>query len=182
MNDLQSERLRIRKIVDSDIENIFRGLSDPNVYQYYAVSYDTLEKTKEQMAWYKNLEETKTGIWWAITSKEDGQFYGGIGYNDWNHEHRKAEIGIWLIPQYWGKGIMTESMNLVLKHGFEKMNLHRVEAYVRIENMACKKALKKLNFKFEGTTRDGEIKDDKFISYETHSILKHECKYDSDLV
>lgn len=175
-DEMESDRLRLRRILSEDLPNIYKGLSDPKVIKFYGVSYDTLEKTKEQMTWFEDIYKMETGIWWAVVSKETGKFYGGVGFNDWDHKHKRAEIGVWLLPEFWGKGFMTEVMTVAMGYGFNKMKLHRIEAYVRIENTACKGGLKKLNFTYEGTIRDGEIKDDEFISYETHSILKHEYK------
>ena len=54
-NVLQTSRLNLRPIVDSDIDFIFRGLSDPSVIKHYGVSYTTLEATKEQMKFYAHL-------------------------------------------------------------------------------------------------------------------------------
>lgn len=171
---MNTSRLKLRPVVLSDLDNIFLGLSDPLVIKYYGVSYETKEKTKEQMQWYENLVKEKKGIWWAIENIDSHEFYGAIGYNDWDHTHRKAEIGVWFLPKYWGRGFMKEAMEITLKYGFETMNLHRVEAYVREENTVCKKGLNKLNFTREGIFREAELLKDEFISYEIFSILKHE--------
>jgi ribosomal-protein-alanine N-acetyltransferase len=37
-------------------------------------------------------------------------FYGAGGLNDLSIEHKKAEIGLCLLPDFWGKGIMAEVM------------------------------------------------------------------------
>lgn len=41
----KTDRLLLRKIVNSDIGHIFKGLSDPDVIRYYGVSFMTLEGT-----------------------------------------------------------------------------------------------------------------------------------------
>jgi len=160
--------------VTADHENIFLGLSDPLVVKYYGVSYENQENAQEQMHWYENLEKDNKGIWWVIEGIHNKLFYGAIGYNDWDQINRKAEIGVWFLPKYWGQGFMNEAMKITLNYGFDKMNLHRIEAYVRIENTACKKGLKKLNFTYKRIVREAEIMNNKFISYETFSILKNE--------
>ena len=43
---LQSNRLLLRPFVESDIENVFKGLSHPDIIKHYGVSYDSLESTK----------------------------------------------------------------------------------------------------------------------------------------
>ena len=45
---LKTERLLLRQFVDTELENVFKGLSHPEIIRYYGVSYKTLEATKEQ--------------------------------------------------------------------------------------------------------------------------------------
>ena len=59
------------------------------------------------MEWYANLKETGTGIWWLIFDIQTGVFVGTGGYNNLDKTHQKAELGSRLIPEFWGKGIMT---------------------------------------------------------------------------
>lgn len=166
---LQSERLVLRQFTDSDLGNVFAGLSHPKIIKYYGISFDSLEATKEQMTWFSDLEKNETGIWWAVCSKEDGRFLGAGGLNDLCKENKKAEIGFWLLPESWGKGYMTEAMPLIFNHGFDHLGLHRIEGFVEPENAACKNALAKLKFKLEGTMKDCEIKNGSFISLDIYS-------------
>lgn len=168
---LTSDRLRLRQFNDNDLDNVFKGLSHPEVIPYYGVSFKTKEATKEQMIWFADLEKNKTGIWWAVCSKEDGTFLGAGGLNDWNHEHKKAEIGFWLLPDFWGKGYMKEAMPVIVNHAFQQMGIHRIEGFVESENNNCKRAMAKLNFQHEGTMRDCEMKHGRFVSVDIFAAL-----------
>ncbi len=169
---LRTKRLELRQITAADIHNIHSGLSNPEVIRFYGVSFLTLEATEEQMTWFKDLEKKGTGIWWAICSREDGTFYGAGGFNDVDPKHKKAEIGFWLMPRYWGKGFMQEAFPVICNFGFEKLKLNRIEGFVDSENHNCKRAIEKMNFKLEGTMRECEVKDGKFISTDIYSKLK----------
>lgn len=162
----------LRQIVESDLENIYNGLSDPEIIKYYGVSYKTLEETKAQMQFYSDLEKNGTGIYWAICTSDNATFYGAGGLNNLNKEHKKAEIGFWLLTEFWGQGIMTEAMPLICNYGFNKLGIHRIEGLVETENLNCKKAIKKLDFIHEGTMTDCEIKNGKFISLDIYAKLK----------
>lgn len=168
---LESERVVLRQFKESDLENVFKGLSHPDIIKYYGISFDSLEATKEQMTWFSDLEKNETGIWWAVCSKDNGGFLGAGGLNDINKENRKAELGFWLLPEHWGKGLMTETIPLILKYAFEHIELHRIEGFVETENVNCKRALAKLNFNLEGTMRDCEIKNGAFISLDIYSKI-----------
>lgn len=167
----ESSRLSLRPFQESDHENVFLGLSHPEVIRYYGVSFATLEATEEQMQWFIDLESKGTGCWWAICLKEDGTFLGGGGLNNWDRNFKKAEIGFWLLPEHWAKGYMTEAMPLISNHAYDNLGIHRIEGYVESENIACKKGLLKLGYQFEGTMRDCEVKDRRFINIDVYSKL-----------
>ncbi len=170
---ITTNRFLLRQFTPEDIENVFLGLSHPDVIKYYGVSFNSLEATQEQMDWFHNLEKEEKGIWWAICSKDNKTFYGAAGLNDVDKTHRKAEVGFWLLPDFWGKGIMKEVMPVVCIYGFQNLKLHRIEAFVDTENSNCKKGLAKLEFKHEGTMVDCEIKNDSFVSVDIYALIDH---------
>lgn len=169
---IKTERFLYRQFVESDLENVFKGLSDPDIVKHYGVSYKTLEETEEQMKFFADLEKNETGIWWAICSLDNKTFYGAGGLNGLSKEHKKAEIGFWLLTDYWGKGIMAEALPVICKYGFDHLGLHRIEGFVETANLNCKKAMQKLDFKHEGTMKDCEIKNGEFISLDIYAKLK----------
>ena len=171
---LRTPRLLLRKIEQKDIQHIFSGLSHPEVIKYYGVSFDSQEATQEQMDWFRNLEKTETGIWWGICSGDNRVFYGAGGFNGWDKIHKKAEIGFWLLPEFWGKGLMQEAFPIICDYGFTVLDLNRIEGFVDSENVNCKNAIEKLNFVLEGTMRECEIKDGRFLNLDIYSKLKRD--------
>jgi ribosomal-protein-alanine N-acetyltransferase len=169
---LKSGRLLLRNFHDADIENVFTGLSHPDVIRYYGVSYQTLEETKVQMQFFADLLKNETGIWWAVCSLDNKTFYGAGGLNSLSKKDRKVEIGFWLLKDHWRKGIMTEALPLILNYGFNELGLHRIEGIVETGNVICKKAIEKLGFVFEGTMKDCEVKNGRFISLDIYARFK----------
>ena len=169
---IKTERLLLRQFSDSDLENVFNGLSHPEIIKYYGVSFQTLETTKEQMVFFADLEKNETGIWFAVCSADNKTFYGAGGLNNLSKEHKKAEIGFWLISDFWGQGIMKEAMLLICNYGFDNLELHRIEGFVESENKNCKNAMSKLDFQHEGTMKECEIKNGKFISLDIYAKIK----------
>ena len=169
-----TENLLLHPIRDTDIEHVFKGLSHPDVIRYYAVSFLSLEETKTQMDWFSKIESEQTGKWWAICDHNDKHFYGTIGLYDIHPQHHRAEIGFWLLPEYWGKGFVPEAALSVCNYGFMEMGLHRIYAYVEAENKSSIKVLQKLQFVFEGTLKECEWKNDKWIDLEVYARLNGE--------
>jgi len=173
---LESDRLLLRQFNLNDLNNVFKGLSHPDIIKYYGISFDSMEATKTQMNWFQDLEKNETGIWWAICSKTDNTFLGAGGLNNLSKENKKAEIGFWLLPDFWGNGFMKEGMELILNYSFDDLNLHRIEGFVEDENKNCKRGLAKLHFVHEGTMRDCEVKNGKLISVDIYSKIRTDIK------
>lgn len=171
---IKTKRLLLRQFVDSDIQNVFKGLSHPKIIKHYGISFDSLEATKEQMTWFADLEKDGTGMWFAVCSVDNKTFYGAGGLNSLSKEHKKAEIGFWVLYDFWGQGIMKEAMQLICDFGFDKLGLHRIEGFVETENTNCKNAMAKLDFQHEGTVKDCEIKNGQFISLDIYAKINNQ--------
>jgi ribosomal-protein-alanine N-acetyltransferase len=172
---LQTPRLLLRTFSPTDLENVFAGLSHPEVIRHYGVSFTTLEATQEQMDWYASIEREGTGVWRAICTKEDGTFLGAIGLNNIVQQHRRGEIGFWLMPEHQGKGYISEALSVILEHSFT-MGLHRIAAEVETDNAASAKVLLKAGFVHEGTLRECEWKDGRWISLDVFAKLNEPWK------
>jgi [ribosomal protein S5]-alanine N-acetyltransferase len=168
----RTSRLLLRQFVESDLENVFNGLSDSAVIKYYGVHFTKQEETKKQLEWFDALEKNGTGIWWAISSLDGRDFYGAAGLYYLKNEHKKAETGFWLLPEFWRRGIMTEALPLIVDYGFNTRGLHRIEAFVETENKGSKRTMEKLQFVLEGTMCDCEIKNGRFISLDIYARLR----------
>lgn len=170
--EITTPRCTLRNIVSTDQQKVFEGLSHPEVTRYYGVSYDSLEATGAQMTFYQDLLQSGTGIWWAVRLEDGGGFAGACGFNNWVREHRRAEIGFWLLPAFQGSGLMNESASAILGYGFGVMKLHRVEAIVETGNNKSAALLSKLGFVHEGIRRECEIKGGRFIDLSYYALLE----------
>ena len=171
---MKSTNYYLKEIEATDITHIHQGLSNPELTKYYDVHFATLEETQIQMDWYRTLTEEETGIWWGIYGVDDNLFRGAAGFSSLETKHKKAEIGMWLLPEYWGRGILKEVMPILFTQGFESLGLNRIEGYVVSDNRKCKSVLEKIDFTYEGTMRECEVKNGKLISVDIYAILKQE--------
>lgn len=162
----------LRQIYADDIDKVFAALSNPRVIAHYGVSYKSIAATNEQMLWYEKIVAEKTGIWWGIATRQSNELIGACGFNDWSPDHKKTDLGYWLLPEFWGQGIMYRALRPVLAYAFNHMNVHRVHADVEPENLASVNLLRKLGFFHEGTLRDVECKDGKYVSLHQFSLIE----------
>lgn len=174
--ELHTERFLLKQIIAADQAFIFKGLSHPDVIAHYGVQYKTLEETKSQMDFYDGLWREKRGIYWKIVDRISGQPVGVCGINAYVAAHEKAEIGYWLLPEFWRKKIMSEVLPVVIAHVFRHWKLYRLEALIEEGNETSWRLAEKLGFKFEGRLREAEIKNGKRINLLMYSLLASERK------
>ena len=168
---LTTERFILRQIIESDQPKIFEGLSHPDVIKYYGVNYHTLEETSKQMNWYNQSIKDETGIWWAINYKGNDELIGACGFNNLDAKNKKAELGYWLLTGHWGFGVIQEVLPYIIEYAFDHLHLHRLEAVVESLNSRSKKVMESLDFYYEGTLHESEIKNGEYIDLDYYAII-----------
>lgn len=102
------------------------------------------------------------------------ELVGSVSFVKINQGNQAAEIGYWLSKEMQGKGIMTLACQRLIKYGFEKMNLNRIEINIAPQNLKSLAIPKKLNFHYEGTIRESLFFNNTFYDGEKFSLLKRE--------
>jgi len=169
--ELTTERFLLQQVVPEDQQFIFEGLSHPDIIPFYGVRYDSFDDTKKQMDWYEKSYKEGTGGPWKIIDRNTGEKIGVVAYYYHKTEHKKAEVGFWLFPQYWNRGVTTEVLKKVIEYCQKEKDIHRLEAFVEEMNIASRKVLEKLGFVYEGTMKDCEIKNGKYISLLIYALI-----------
>ncbi len=82
------------------------------------------------------------------------KFLGGITLGNIRRGvAQSGHIGYWLGQRHAGKGLMVDALNLLCRHAFETMLLHRVEAACIPGNTRSMRVLEKAGFAREGLLR-----------------------------
>ena len=169
---LETERLILRRVLPSDVKEMFELRSNPETMKY--IPRPLLTNHEEALAHIQMMEdkiETNEGINWAITLKGDDKMLGVIGHYRIKLEHYRAEVGYMILPEYHGKGITTEAVRCVVDYGFNTMQLHSIEGVIDPENVASEKVLQKCGFVKEAHFKENEFYDGKFIDAVVYSKL-----------
>lgn len=139
-----------------------------NVRDYFPHPYS--EKDAEAFITSQN-KEVHTGNF-AIEC--NGNFSGVIGLILQKDVYRKsAEIGYWIGEPFWGKGIATKAIELIVKYAFEELKLIRVYAGVFEYNTASMKVLEKNGFQKEGVSKNAVFKNDKIWNEHKYYLLRN---------
>lgn len=165
--NISTERLILTELTWADLNDVHNLHSVPEVDQFNTLGIpQTLEETKKVLK--PDIDDqskfTRSRYGWKIQLKDTKEFVGLSGMFLSNDKFKMAEFYYKFHPKFWGNGFATETAKALLKFGFERHNLHRIEAGVATENKASIRVLEKSGMTCEGVRRKilpirGEWKD-----------------------
>jgi [ribosomal protein S5]-alanine N-acetyltransferase len=96
-----------------------------------------------------------TGQMYFIFDRKSGDLVGGCQLSNIRHgaAQAAASLGYWTGKKFAGKGLMTDAVVTLLRHAFDRIGLHRIEAACLPTNDASRRVLTKAGFTAEGTAR-----------------------------
>ncbi len=162
-----TERLVLRELRPTDVEQVFALRSDPLVMQHVNRPLaKTIEDASALIDLINSMVAANDAVQWAITLKGDDTFIGLIGFWRIVKEHHYGELGYMLAHEHWGKGYLSEAIGALVPFGFNTLCFHRIEAITRPENTASIRALEK-----NGFVREAHFKENIFWNGVFHDSL-----------
>ena len=154
MKILETERLILREIVESDAEFIFALLNQPSFIKYIGDrNVRTIEQAREfiENRYRQSYREHGFGLYAVELKSEIPNPKSQIGICGFVKRDSlpDADIGFAFLPQFCGKGYALESANAVMKYGRDVLGLARVLAITSQDNESSGRLLEKIGFKFE---------------------------------
>jgi len=96
----------------------------------------------------------------SIRTLDGDNLIGFVAFDNINWTDRDSFIAIGIgEPDYWGKGYGSDAMRIMLRYGFNELNLHRVSLTVYAYNLRGIRSYEKCGFKHEGCIRDFVLRD-----------------------
>ena len=149
---LETERLILRPWMETDAEECYKYAKDPRVGPMAGwPAHPDVEHTRRILRDGLMVPET-----YAVVLKETGLPIGSIGlhHNDLARREDEAELGYWLGVPYWGRGLIPEAAEELLRHAFEDLNFERVWCGYYDGNEKSRRVQEKLGFRYQWTTEN----------------------------
>lgn len=178
---LETNRLRLDKLVRDDSQCLFDLFSNPDVVEYYDLeAYTELSQASNLIEFFNSRFTDNLGIRWAIRLKETDQLIGTCGFNTWSPKMKNAVIGYDLLPQFWGNGYTTEAVHSIIKSAFLGDlycgQLNRIQGDTVPGNSASESLLLKVGFKEEGIRRQSGYWKNQFHDLKCFGLIKSEYR------
>ena len=150
MDEIETERLRLRRFTPDDLEAFCSILGDPDVMRYLGVEAGKSYSRQESEALLYNAIETWTRHGFSRLAIVDKYLTKVIGLCGWRRFEGTPELIYILTKEYWGMGLATEAAKACLRYGFEQLHFDRMIAFTRIENRVSLRVLQKIGMTYEG--------------------------------
>lgn len=170
---IEINRLLLRQITKDDVADLFIIRSNNEAMQFIDRPLATTENDAlDLIELILNKYEKNEAITWAVCLKEDAKLIGTIGFWQIDKQNYRAEIGYILNPYFHRKGLMQEAIEAIINFGFNRINLHSIEANINPNNVASKNILTKNGFVQEAFFRENHYYNGKFLDSMIFSLLK----------
>lgn len=180
---IETERLTLRPMCVGDAQDMFEYARRADVTKYLTwCPHPSLAYTKEYLSYVEGHYAAGDFFDWALVERECGRMIGTCGFTRFHYEYDCAEIGYVINPAFWGRGYATEAVNAVIRFGFQRLELNRIEARFIEGNAASRRVMEKSGMTYEGMGRQNAYIKGEYRNVGTCSILRRDYfSYGADI-
>ena len=165
-----SSGIALRKIQIEDRERLVTLANNPKVANNLRDGFPHPYTLEDADQFIENAQAASPTLRFCI-EKED-VYVGNIGIHPQDDIYRRnAEIGYFIGEPYWGQGIASQAVKIIVDYGFQQLDYHRIFAGVFSYNLASKKVLENAGFTFEGASIDAVFKHGKLYDELRYAII-----------
>ena len=164
---MEESLIHIRPLEEEHLKksNWLNWLSDSETTQYQNLGYFPHNLTR-QTNYINSKLLSNEDVLFAIEVKNSNDKFthiGNVGLHSIDFIHRRCILGILIgEEEYRGKGIGIYSWNFITNHAFKMLNLHKVYAYIFMENIASIRCAESCGYNKEGELIDYYYRNGKY--------------------
>jgi len=174
---LESNILILKKVETQDVNDLFEILSNENIFKYRApgkARLKTMDAVKNVIGHHeRDFNKHKTIYLGVYYKKANHKLVGIAEIFNFDDKANRVEIGYTINESYWGKGIATNAVKIILEFLFNTVNINSIQAKIMPVNSKSKNVVERCGFTHEGTLRQLQYWTGiGIVDLEMYSILK----------
>jgi RimJ/RimL family protein N-acetyltransferase len=151
---LRTPRLLLRPPRLSDVPALVPLVGDNRVARPTRIPHPyTAANGREFVQANARKRRKGTDVALLLEDRRDHRIVGGTGFHGIDWKDRRFELGYWIAPSEWGRGLAAEAAYAVCREGFRTLGMHRVYATVLAFNPWSARVLRSIGFRTEGRFR-----------------------------
>lgn len=173
---LATPRLTLRPLHSADAPALYAMFSDPEAMRYWSTGpWTDIAQGEAYVAAAQAGQENGSMLRMGI--ELDGALAGVANMYKFDQQNRRCDIGYMLGRACRGKGVMREALAALIAFGFNKLDLHRIEADIDPRNLASAKLLQSLHFTREGHLRERWIVNGEICDSDIYGLLRADWRH-----
>lgn len=177
-NPIQSERLLLLPVDGSDAGDIWDAVESSRSWLQPWLPWVPYQQNPDSAVRFGQASaadwDQGRAIRFLIRLRSDGRMLGVVGLEACVPMHRSCELGYWLRKDAAGHGYMTEAAQACVQFGFNQLKAHRIRVAAATTNHPSLRVITRLGFHFEGTARQAEWCDGRWLDHAVFALLEHE--------
>lgn len=146
---LENDRILLREVTDADIPALMELIQNKRVYRYlptflFEKRYADLHEMLRRL--YGECFESRESLILGICLKEQNAFCGLAEFYGYKPTLRKTCLGYRLLERYWGRGIASEAVRLMVEYLYTQTDVEIITASTMVQNRASAHVLEKNGF------------------------------------
>jgi len=157
---METDRLTIRPFTVDDLDALHAIQSKREVTTYLYWDPRSRDEVVEVLASRTDrpFEEVyRKGLALAVVVRDTNTLIGDVSLTVLSREHAQGEIGFVLDPDQQGRGYGREAATVLLRLGFEDLELHRLIGRCDPRNVPSWRLLERLGMRREAHFRESEV-------------------------
>jgi RimJ/RimL family protein N-acetyltransferase len=174
---IETPRLLLRPVVVGDFDDLLAYYSRPDVARYLYNEPHTaadFSEVLERKAARTAIEREGDGLVLAVVPRDVGRVVGDISLAFVSEAHKVAELGFVISPEFQGRGYAREASEVVMRLGFEGLDLHRMVGRLDARNTASANLLERLGMHREAHFVENEWVKGEWTDEFDYAILRTE--------
>lgn len=174
-NIWHGEYVRLTALSKADASIMSRWYEDAGFLRLVDAPHARPRTPEEIEKWFEDWQKSEREIAFAVRLLADDSLIALVSLEGILWSHGVAWLGIGIGDrEHWGKGYGREAMELVLRYGFDELNLHRIQLTVFQYNERGIALYEKLGFRREGVYREFMQRDGKRYDMYLYGLLRWE--------
>lgn len=146
---LESERLVVGRVEDGDADALQELVQSERVYRYlptflFEKQFDDMHEVVREL--YGDLFRRKESLILGVRLKGEGALCGLAEFYGYRPEFDKVSVGYRFLERYWGRGIASETVRLMVDYLYGQTTVELITASTMVENLASARVLEKNGF------------------------------------
>lgn len=141
---IETERLILRQLDESDASDVFEWVGDPIVNKYMPYSlYHDIEQVKE---WIRQISDENYELGFIL--KDTGKVIGS-GSISFDSDRDAYALGYNMNKSFWNMGYATEAAKAMIQWAYDNLGARVFVSNHATENIASGNVIRKCGFQFE---------------------------------